>query len=41
MALKRFFSFCSSIISEIKSEVEKQLRLQLGENIFHSKSGFL
>ena len=30
MAFKRFFSFCSFIISEIKSEVEKQLQLQAG-----------
>ena len=30
MAFKRFFSFCSFSISEIKSEVGKQLQLQAG-----------
>ena len=30
VAFKRFFSFCSSSISEIKSEVGKQLQLQTG-----------
>ena len=33
MAFKRFFSFCSFSISEIKSEVGKQLQLQAGEGI--------
>ena len=31
VAFERFFSFCSSSISEIKSEVGKQLQLQTGE----------
>ena len=30
MAFKRFFSFCSFNVSEIKSEVGKQLQLQAG-----------
>ena len=39
VAFKRLFSFCSSSISEIKSEVGKQLQLQTGGggNRFHGK----
>ena len=43
MASKRFFSFCSFSISEIKSEVGKQLQLQAGRgggDRFHGKLRF-
>ena len=41
MAFKRLFSFCSFCISEIKSEVGKQLQLQVGGgDRFHGKLRF-
>ena len=42
MASKCFFSFCSFSISEIKSEVGKQLQLQAGGggDRFHGKLRF-